>query len=391
MSETTMETNGSVVLSVLAQKQAEALAEKEAAQQALEAENRRRHRTIVNGIGWLWGDMRMELDPFVTGLGHSEDKKGLWTSAQFRIDAETLQIAPIMITCTLALTHEYEYKLSFTCDLADGQRGQQWHQVTPEEFTDVLLAAHQAYPAWKAGQEEIERRKAAEEERQRQQQISNLCYHYCWTADNNTEEDVLNRYEKLKVLTPSLAEEKLAYYRQSALEWAAAKEQQRIQQEANKVAKVEYERAMTEWRQACWAWAENETARLWQPWALWEVRYVPACPVAVRDEDRDDLIVTISTLDAPQDFVLSKTFYCVDMVSSRGQVTEGFTFATFLDAKPIHYTEPDVNHHLAHHRSFSAGGYVVNVPAYELEDPIAAPVEPVCPEGYEWTKDDGPF
>ena len=143
-----------------------------------------------------------------------------------------------------------------------------------------------------------------------------------------------------------------------------------------------YKQQLELWRKLCWAWAENETARLWAPWTVWEVRYVQTCAVAPTAE-RKGLIQTIHTLDAPQDFERTKEFYSVDSVSYSGSVTDGFVFAAFLDAKPIHYNEPCVEHHLAYHRVFSAGGYVVNVPAWEMEDPIPAPVKLVAPASVE--------
>lgn len=144
---------------------------------------------------------------------------------------------------------------------------------------------------------------------------------------------------------------------------------------------ADYEAALAEWRAACRAWAEEETARLWQPWHVWKVRYVAydALFSAAAAEEQAP-IETVYTLDEPGDIVRAMTpVALVDRVDVDGKVTAGFALATFLDGVRVDFALANVASGMRFHRTYHAGGYCVNVPAFMLEGPAPAPA-PVRPE-----------
>ncbi len=176
----------------------------------------------------------------------------------------------------------------------------------------------------------------------------------------------------------ALAEEKLSLWRANvaaAKQMEAAAQQRKLEREA---AEKEYEVKVDAWQEECRGWAERETARLWRPWHVWKVRYVAYDALfAGAAAEEAAPIETIYTLDEPSDIVGSMHPVApVDMVDYFGKVTPGFTLATFLDGVRVDYTAPRLDGGLLHHRSYHAGGYTVNVPAFVLEEPAPAPAMP---------------
>jgi len=374
-----MTTQVGAVQQLLAQKAQEAAQSEAEEKQALAALNERRRVMFMDAFANLLGDMKDELLPCMYTQGHVEDKAGVWTGAQAQLCSDELEIAPITVSISVRALRLLE-ALSVSCEVSDGGRGLSWHEVSPEEFADVLFAAHKAYPAWKASVEKLMQQEAETKERNRQQQIANLSFYANWGAHND-EEYVMNRYEMLKALDPTVAEKMLGYWRDAVEKDVKEREQKRVEAEAAEAASVAYVSELAAWQQQCKAWAIEETKKLWVPWTIWEVRYVPSRSV-VESEEPDDLIQTIWTLDAPGDFGRVNGFYSVDSVLRTGRVIPDFAFAAFLDATPIHYRQPCITEHLAHHRGYDAGGYWVNVPAFVLDVPDPAPVEPTRPSNY---------
>jgi hypothetical protein len=144
-------------------------------------------------------------------------------------------------------------------------------------------------------------------------------------------------------------------------------------------AEKEYEVRLDAWREECRVWAEEWTAKLWAPWHVWKIRYgAYDAFFAAAAAEQEWPIETIYTLDEPGDIVdAMRPVALVEMVDYFGKVTAGFALATFLDGVRVDYGEPSVTDRLCHHRQHWAGGYVVNVPAHVLEEPVAAPV---CPK-----------
>ena len=90
----------------------------------------------------------------------------------------------------------------------------------------------------------------------------------------------------------------------------------------------------------------------------------------------------IFVLETPEDIVNGANPVAkVTMINYDGTVVEEFAIATFLDSMPIEYSlRPDVcQESMPHHRTYWAGGFVVNVPPFVLEEPAPAPVAPPPP------------
>lgn len=375
-----MTTQESAVKQLLAQKAQAAEVAAQAEIKEKQALNERRRTMFMEAFASLLGDMRAELLPCMATQGHVEDKQGVWTGAQAQFCSEALELAPITVSISVRATRTSDEALIINCKVSDDGRGQIWQEMSPEQFADVLFAAHQVYPAWKASVEKLMQQEAEEKERIRRREMTNLCYPSIW-GSHNSEEYVLSFYEALKTLDPALAEEKLALYRYNVQMLLQEREQKRVETEAAEAASTAYRAELAAWQQQCKTWAIEETKKLWVPWAVWEVRYV-ANGMAVEGENLDDLIQTIYTLDAPSDIERVNGFYSVDSVMCTGKVVEDFVFAAFLDATRINYKQPCITGHLAHHRGYHAGGYSVNVPAFVLDVPDPAPVEPTRPSNY---------
>lgn len=118
------------------------------------------------------------------------------------------------------------------------------------------------------------------------------------------------------------------------------------------------------------AWAEHWTAKLWEPWHIWRVRYVHYDHQFNAGDLDDRAIETVYTLDEPEDILRQMNPVAeVDAVDRWGEVFPGFAIATFLDGRQINFDEPSIEETLPYHRTFWCGTYCVNVPAFVLTDP----------------------
>lgn len=143
-----------------------------------------------------------------------------------------------------------------------------------------------------------------------------------------------------------------------------------------------YRQAMMLWSKECETWAERWTQKLWKPWTMYKVRYA-ALDVgrAVGEGDDLDWLQQVYVLDAPEDIVTQRPVARVEAVDVWGNVTPGFAIARFVDALPVFYEKPSIERAMDHHRTYYAGTYKVNVPAWELRAPTdEPPTEPVRPE-----------
>lgn len=139
-----------------------------------------------------------------------------------------------------------------------------------------------------------------------------------------------------------------------------------------------YKAEIVAWQAACQAWAEAETAKLWKPWELVKVRYVPlSMPV---DFDYSyEWVQEVAVLNDIADCVAVGA-NLTEVKRRDGSVSE-IVIGAFLDAHVISCDMASTTELLAYHRHYSAGGYVVNVPAAVVEQPAPAPEKPATPEG----------
>lgn len=318
------------------------------------------------------GEYADELLPMIYSQSEDRDRNGVLIN--WWMGSNEMQLAPLMIIWTEAWTGS----LAFRVDIG----GAGWRDLSSHSSVEQVLAAmHEYYPQYKAQKDKLLAEKAKIEAAKREELISNLCWPANWTS-LYSEDRVMERYRQLVALgMQDVADQKLASYRA-----AVAEEQRRVQvatarKAAYEKAKAEYEEKREAWWDACKAWAEQETARLWQPWTLYKVRYTPwHAQASVEDVERFP-IETIYVLEAPEDIVNGANPVAkVTRVTWEGEIVDEFAIATFLDSTPIVYGAlPDVGETLDFHRHYWAGGFVVNVPAFVLEEPIAAPVAPQPP------------
>ncbi len=165
-------------------------------------------------------------------------------------------------------------------------------------------------------------------------------------------------------------------------EWQKAVADAKLKREARQAAEADYKAAIAEWREACRVWAEEWTAKLWQPWELSEVRYVPLRMPADFDYQfavDGGLIEKVVVLNDIADCVAVGA-NLTEVKSYDGRVSE-IVIGAFLDVHVIKCDAPSTTDVLAYHRHYSEGGYVVNVPAFVAEQPGPAPEKPATPEG----------
>lgn len=156
----------------------------------------------------------------------------------------------------------------------------------------------------------------------------------------------------------------------------------RIAEVLASMAMEAYRTEIAEWREACRAWAEEWTAKLWQPWELTKVRYTPLRMPADFDYEfatEGGLIEEVAVLNEIADCVAVGA-NLTEVKSYDGRVSE-IVIGAFLDAHVIVCDAPSTTDALGYHRHYSEGGYVVNVPAIVAEQPDPAPKKPATPEG----------
>ncbi len=202
----------------------------------------------------------------------------------------------------------------------------------------------------------------------------------------------------------STARERAVQREQAAA--AAQAEDARIEALVRRLAHVH----VAEWQRyegLCQAWAERETARLWQPWAAWRVRYAPdfqgmaALALVASDEGAEAVgavaealiqevvaqPVLLADLESPfnprserseEDLDALDRFHSgmhlTTVLRGAGSGATGrLVIGAFVDATPIIWELPEVNEGLAYHQTYWAGTWAVNVPALVAEKPEAGP------------------
>lgn len=141
----------------------------------------------------------------------------------------------------------------------------------------------------------------------------------------------------------------------------------------------QYEQSLADYKTSCQQWAEAETARLWQPWEAWMVRYTPSFYNDRRHEgDFVEFVVTRTDLNF---IVTSAVGPQIEEIDEDNGTVKDRVIACFLDATPKIFETSSITEPLAYHRHVKAGDFIVNVPPHVLSDPVAPPTEPTRPEG----------
>ena len=98
---------------------------------------------------------------------------------------------------------------------------------------------------------------------------------------------------------------------------------------------VAHAAATAAYNDACRAWAETETQRLWAPVEMWQVRYAPIGLTSwpTDDDEGESLIQEIVTLDAPADIVAQGLGAKVYRVAPDGKVQD-LVIGAVPDANP---------------------------------------------------------
>jgi len=184
---------------------------------------------------------------------------------------------------------------------------------------------------------------------------------------------------ELKTTLLEVEDETIYYHARDAIA-KIKKVRQRVQEiEQRDQLYSQYSRAMSEYEAACQQWAEAETARLWQPWEAWMVRYTPSFYNDRRHEgDFVEFVVTRTDLNF---IVTSAVGPQIEEIDEDNGTVKDRVIACFLDATPKIFETSSITEPLAYHRHVKAGDFIVNVPPHVLSDPVAPPTEPTRPEG----------
>lgn len=129
--------------------------------------------------------------------------------------------------------------------------------------------------------------------------------------------------------------------------------------------------------QALEAWVVAETARLWQPWSGWRVRYAP---VGLRTEDesaQEYFVQTVDILDELDAVIAQSPGANVRAINPYTGMVEEKVIGAFLDAEPFEFSKPYTDVSLPLHAVKTVWGleraYVVNRPPGTPERPVAPP------------------
>jgi len=140
---------------------------------------------------------------------------------------------------------------------------------------------------------------------------------------------------------------------------------------------TEYVALATTEEQSLEAWAVAETARLWQPWSGWRVRYAP---VGLRTEDesaQEYFVQAVYILDDLAAVIAQSPGAVVRAIDPYTGTVEDKVIGAFLDAEPFEYSNPCTDSSLPLHAVKTVWGlkraYVVNCPPGAPERPVAPP------------------
>ena len=164
----------------------------------------------------------------------------------------------------------------------------------------------------------------------------------------------------------------------------AAKEREGAQKERERAA---YAAAMEQWRADLKEWAQKETSRMWKPFSVTYVRYVPIGYAGSTDEDIDVIqgVYCIGTLEdvvakAMEPGAILEVYDC-------GAIKKK-AIGSFLDAETAatYTTEPPaIDSYVRFSKEFYVGGVCINMPPFTTDTPTGCPVRPTNPDG---TSDD---
>lgn len=359
---------------------------------ALAELNEQRVERAVTALRNIMGPLSETLEGLIVHRDQGTEK-GVLTCVEWTVASDEQRIAPITLTW---YAPGYRYGQGQTeghieARVANGKTGLSWKgKITPAAFEEILYAARTVYADYQAAENAKREADAKAAQNRRDDEIDSLA-HWVWHVGWD-ESYVLERVGRLKALGASdLAEQRLVEWRANVARDQAESKRREEQRAEAAAARAEYDRRIAEWRAACAVWAEQEQARLWQPWTLWKVRYVPFDMSLIHaeydEESSPEFIQEIYTLDDPAYIASQRAVVSLRRVKGDGTVTPGYAIACFLDAEPIHYNEPTANHH----RCYRAGESVVCVPPFVSEMPVAAPVRPVYPSSIELESEDSPF
>ncbi|MDQ4074667.1 MAG: hypothetical protein M3220_00305 [Chloroflexota bacterium] len=227
------------------------------------------------------------------------------------------------------------------------------------------------------------------EELARQLQLPGTLEWHDETQEALRQDPYLTEEQRCELLTMLQAarQQVEAIHRESVEKEAEAERRSEKKQQAREVARQKAHILAKEWLArwedyylACHTWAEQESDRLWEPFSLLKIRYAtPDAHKVLRDpctEGRcgimlEECLAVAHVLPGGCD---DQGFYSV--VSSRGQI-KPMRLAAILDEERLHFDQPSIEHAIPHCRTYTAGGYFVNVPPHLHEAPQPAPPLPL--------------
>ena len=124
------------------------------------------------------------------------------------------------------------------------------------------------------------------------------------------------------------------------------------------------------------AWAERETERLWEPWAVELVSYYPNFSLANYEESSGDNFEETAYIYLDEEYRrMSEKGYLIEVNRLSGY-TKLVKLTVELRAELVEFKNPNVEDHMTCHRTYGNGPYLVNVPAGVEEEPSPAPERP---------------
>ncbi len=368
----------------------------------------------------LFGDINDELHALrQPGTGFNTGVDGVINSVSLIVQSDELSLSP--------MSFDWSSNGKIYCKVKDGNG----NFVKSFDFSypnvtlaDALYCANQHFPEWKKRREEkitcIRNQRVGEllDRRNWETQdahTANETYRQLKEIDPDMAErrlhqwkdDVIREYSDylsshtapehryaairwrdcLGAADPELADELFAKWEENAKAHAARQAEKERENALKERERAAYVTAMTQWRADLKEWAKKETTRMWKPFSVTYVRYVPIGYAGSTDEDIDVIqgVYCIGTLEE----VVAKAMEpgAILEVYDCGAIKKK-AIGAFLDAETAatYTTEPPaIDSYVRFSKEFYVGGVCINMPPFTTEQPTGCPVRPVSPDG---TSDD---
>lgn len=380
---------------MIAAKQKE-IADADAAKRAeVEAFNKERMAQIDADFKALFGEMYKEIIASADPIAYDLHDDGRISCGEIKLSNDDLELCPMrFVWSTTGKTYchvigPWQYSFDFSrrdvsiayAFLLASQGYPKWKALKEQEVSEKIerlisavrrfIFAPEDAEKYVLELESIDPESAAKARSELNKEIiEELGKPWRWEAGTQ-EKDVLNWYRILSRADQSFADERLALYNENVATAQRKQAEREAEEERQNQLRAQY-------RADCTAWAESETARIWQPFTVICVRYAPIGYNGSSDEDAAVLRQVYAFGSLENVVAKATTPGAILDVYAFGKVQK-LAIGAFLDAHVAadFGTVPGIGIPAKYHATRYAGGCYVNFPPFIEERPTDPPVHPL--------------